>query len=290
MSVVQARIGYCNIPYERRDCVVLWVSVVQARIGYCNILFIAFQLKLRCVSRSGANRLLQQRRPPGMMSAGAVSVVQARIGYCNDAPLCRAPHERTCQSFRRESATATPSRSSHEAQPEGVSRSGANRLLQHNHNKKRRHHERVSVVQARIGYCNTASLNGSTFTQRCQSFRRESATATDIRAKNYRGNPGVSRSGANRLLQQPPNSSCAASAPCQSFRRESATATEAQLRLRQRLGGVSRSGANRLLQLNVVGWHPHLVIVSVVQARIGYCNPPLRKCLPINVLQAYFRA
>jgi len=107
----------------------------------------------------------------------------------------------------------------------------------------------VSVVQARIGYCNSATRQHHHKTQRCQSFRHESATATCGASLHLTAPKCVSRSGANRLLQPTGCTTSGCHPLC-----------------------VSRSGANRLLQPEVLlrPYPPH--VVSVVQARIGYCN------------------
>ena len=63
-----------------------------------------------------------------------MSVVQARIGYCNAALNGWTDQEIACQSFRRESATATTPSFDEPL------------------------HFEVSVVQARIGYCNTGGV------------------------------------------------------------------------------------------------------------------------------------
>ena len=155
------------------------------------------------VSRSGANRLLQP--VAGLSGIGVldVSVVQARIGYCNEADASDRSRRRKCQSFRRESATATTSRPTWPAPWPCVSRSGANRLLQlprwrchllpsrcqsfrresataTTHRLALRTTRQVSVVQARIGYCNGKTEKNARRGGGCQSFRRESATATGV--------------------------------------------------------------------------------------------------------------
>ena len=149
----------------------------------------------------------------------------------------------------------------------------------------------MSVVQARIGYCNAGFLQRDHCAILCQSFRRESATAT-------RGPPDkvaqtfcrVSRSGANRLLQPPRRARPESSRMCQSFRRESATATAQPDNITTRHRGVSRSGTNRLLQLAVHHCTLPRQNVSVVQARIGYCNQqdaPRLDAIPyVSVVQA----
>jgi len=59
VSVVQARIGYCNETRSSEVSGRKHVSVVQARIGYCNPQRDSTVTPNNGVSRSGANRLLQ---------------------------------------------------------------------------------------------------------------------------------------------------------------------------------------------------------------------------------------
>ena len=179
VSVVQARIGYCNWVSFYHFSRSLQVSVVQARIGYCNITATGQkQMEEFGVSRSGANRLLQHS-------------IAAMSGHADQ-----------CQSFRRESATATGRNQRRRRYATGVSRSGANRLLQPPPGFRRLIRLKVSVVQARIGYCNCHGHRPVVAEVKCQSFRRESATATAYSFCKTR-----------------------LKSTCQSFRRESATAT-----------------------------------------------------------------